>query len=182
MDRHRQHDGHGTGGTECQLHVFGGSRGRVVYLGIELCVLEPAGADQRHARRWMRVQSNDDCRWGANNRSYSDHVDLWAELADAVPIGDELGRPSLGGHHSDARERPSRHFAVFHTCLGGGRNCRDGAKETQQAAPLQNDRGSLFGAWTDGFAVLRRGRGRQRYHAAAGDGDGESGTGDFVCG
>src|ERR1035438_4032319 len=110
----------------------------------------------------MPVQSNDDCGWGVYDWSYSDNLDLWAELAeqpDAVSASDRRGRPSLHRHPGDtsaslgagSQGGSSLRFAIFHTLVGGaGGDCGCGAKKTRQSALLRRDHGDLPGARIDG--------------------------------
>src|SRR5208282_1850694 len=139
----------------------------------------------------MPVQSNDDCGWGVYDWSYSDNLDLWAELAeqpDAVSASDRRGRPSLHRDPGDTSDslragsqgRSSLRFAIFHTLMGGaGGDCGGRAKETRQTASLRRDGGNLPGARTDSADFLRRGRGQWQQHNT---GNGESANGGcFVC-
>jgi hypothetical protein len=185
VDGHGQHFGDSAGGTERQLYVCGGSGGGWdVQLGGEFCVLGLATVDERGAWRTMRVQSNNNCGWGGDDWSYSDNLDLWAEIANAVPAWDGRGRSSLHGHRPTGRERPSLrehtfpHFAILHTRLGGDDgDCGGRAKESRQDASLRRDHGDLPGAWIDGADFLRRSLGQWQHHNT---GDGESANGDCV--
>jgi hypothetical protein len=148
VDRHGQRYSDGVGGTERELHVFGGSAGgRVIQFGGEFWVLGLAGVE------YMRIQSGVDCdgRWhdGGN--------------ADDQDYGTEFGEGSHTAHGLDDRGRTSLRGPVFHACVGSaGGDCWGGAKETRQAASLQKDSSHSSWTWNDDLDCLRWGLGRGR--------------------